>query len=97
MEKSRRVRSAISLNQSMNSLLDDLAKLQDKTKTSVITDTLEASRPALEMLRDALVKAKSGVPKDEILSAMITQGLRGVADSLELDFEGKKPKKLSKL
>jgi hypothetical protein len=97
LEKSRRVRSAISLNQSMNSLLDDLAKLQDKTKTSVITDTLEASRPALEMLRDALVKAKSGVPKDEILSAMITQGLRGVADSLELDFEGKKPKKLSKL
>jgi hypothetical protein len=94
LEKSRRVRSAISLNQSMNSLLDDLAKLQDKTKTSVITDTLEASRPALEMLRDALVKAKSGVPKDEILSAMITQGLRGVADSLELDFEGKKPKKI---
>lgn len=92
MQDLKRVRSAISLNPSMNSLLEDLSKLQDKTKTSIITDTLEASRPALEMLRDALVKAKQGVPKDQILSAMISQGLRGVADSLELDFEEKKPK-----
>lgn len=92
MEKSRRVRSAISLNQSMNALIEELAELQDKTKTSIIIDTLEASRPALEMLRDALRKVKQGVPKDEILAAMVSQGLRGVADSLELDFEGKKKK-----
>jgi hypothetical protein len=90
MQKPRQIRSAITLNQSMRDLIGQLAELQGKTMTSVIGDTLEASRPALEMMRDALVKVKQGVPKDEILTAMVSQGLRGVADSLELDFEGKK-------
>jgi hypothetical protein len=82
------------MNQSMHTLVSELAELRGITMTSIIGETLEASRPALEMMRDALVKVKQGIPKDEILSAMISQGLRGVADSLELDFEGKKPKKI---
>lgn len=92
MEKIVKRRSALTLNDSMHSLIGQLAELQGKTMTTVIGETLEASRPALEMMRDALVKVKNGVPKDEILSAMVAQGLRGVADSLELDLEGKKAK-----
>jgi predicted DNA-binding protein len=83
----QRERMAITLNPEMYSLIGELAELQSKTKTTVVAESLEAARPALEAMRNALVDLKQGVVKEQVLARMLSHSLRGVADNLELDLK----------
>lgn len=83
----RKERMALTLNPEMHSLLGELAELQNKTMTTVVVESLEAARPALEAMRNALQDLKQGVVKEQVLARMLSHSLRGVADNLELDLK----------
>lgn len=83
----RRERMALTLNPEMRSLLGELAELQNKTMVTVVAESLEAAKPALEAMRNALQDLKQGVVKEQVLARMLSHSLRGVADNLELDLK----------
>lgn len=85
--KPKQIRMALTLNPEMRSLLGELAELQNKTMTTVVAESLEAAKPALEAMRNAFLDIKMGKGKDEVLTRLLSHSLRGVADNLELDLK----------
>lgn len=86
----QRERMALTLDPEMKSLMGELAELQNKSMTTVVAESLEAARPALEAMRNALQDLKQGVVKEQVLARMLSHSLRGVADNLELDLKQKR-------
>jgi hypothetical protein len=86
----RKERMALTLDPAMKALMGELAELQNKTMTTVVAESLEAARPALEAMRNALKDLKQGVVKEQVLARMLSHSLRGVADNLELDLKQKR-------
>jgi len=85
--KPKQIRMALTLNPEMRSLLGELAELQNKTMTTVVAESLEAAKSALEAMRNAFLDIKMGKGKDEVLTRLLSHSLRGVADNLELDLK----------
>ena len=65
MARSKRI--ALSVDPEYHELLTKLADYQKKTVTGVITDFLEASRPAAEAMLVAFQELEKGVDQTEIL------------------------------
>jgi hypothetical protein len=86
----RKERMALTLDPAMKALMGELAELQNKTMTTVVAESLEAARPALEAMRNALKDLKQGIVKDQVLERMLSHSLRGVADNLQLDLKQKR-------
>lgn len=80
--KMARKRIALSLDPEYHELLTKLADFQKKTVTSVVTDFLEASRPAAEAMLTAFEELEKGVDQSEILKNLLASGLEGVAKNL---------------
>ena len=53
-----------------------------KTVTGVVTDFLDASRPAAEAMLIAFQELEKGVDQNEILKNLLASGLEGAAKSL---------------
>ena len=63
--------------------LQDFAEYQKKkTVTSIVTDFLEASRPAAEAMLVAFQELEKGVDQNEILKNLLASGLEGAAKNL---------------
>jgi hypothetical protein len=83
----QRERMALTLDPAMKALMGELAELQNKSMTTVVAESLEAARPALEAMRNVLKDLKQGIVKEQVLERMLSHSLRGVADNLELDLK----------
>ena len=73
-----RKRIALSIDPEYHELLTRLAEYQ-KTVTSIVTDFLEASRPAAEAMLVAFQELEKGVDQNEILKNLLASGLEGAA------------------
>ena len=62
-----RKRIALSIDPEYHELLSKLAEYQKKTVTGVVTDFLDASRPAAEAMLIAFQELEKGVDQNEIL------------------------------
>ena len=80
MARSKRI--ALSVDPEYHELLTNLADYQKKTVTGVITDFLEASRPAAEAMLVAFQELEKGVDQNEILKNLLATGLEGAAKNL---------------
>ena len=78
----RAKRIALSVDPEYHELLTKLADYQKKTVTSIVTDFLEASRPAAEAMLVAFQELEKGVDQNEILKNLLATGLEGAAKSL---------------
>ena len=78
----RAKRIALSVDPEYHELLTRLAEHQNKTVTAVVTDFLEASRPAAEAMLIAFQELEKGVDQNEILKNLLASGLEGAAKSL---------------
>ena len=78
----RTKRIAFSVAPEHHELLTKLAEYQKKTVTAVVTDFLEASRPAAEAMLVAFQELEKGVDQNEILKNLLASGLEGAAKSL---------------
>ena len=76
-----RKRIALSIDPEYHELLTRLAEYQ-KTVTSIVTDFLEASRPAAEAMLVAFQELEKGVDQNEILKNLLASGLEGAAKNL---------------
>ena len=76
-----RKRIALSIDPEYHELLTRLAEYQ-KTVTSIVTDFLDASRPAAEAMLIAFQELEKGVDQNEILKNLLASGLEGAAKSL---------------
>ena len=74
-----RKRIALSVDPEYHELLTKLADYQKKTVTSIVTDFLEASRPAAEAMLVAFQELEKGVDQAEILKNLLATGLEGAA------------------
>lgn len=77
-----RKRIALSLDPDYHQLLTKLAEYQKKTVTTIVSDFLEASRPAAEAMLIAFKELEKGVDQDEILRNLLASGLEGAAKNL---------------
>lgn len=77
-----RKRIALSIDPEYHELLTKLAEYQKKTVTSVVTDFLDASRPAAEAMLTAFQELEKGVDQGEILKNLLATGLEGAAKNL---------------
>ena len=77
-----RKRIALSIDPEYHELLTRLAEYQKKTVTSIVTDFLDASRPAAEAMLIAFQELEKGVDQNEILKNLLASGLEGAAKSL---------------
>ena len=77
-----RKRSALSVDPEYHELLTQIAKYQNKTVTGVVTDFLEASKPAAEAMLTAFQELEKGVDQTEILKNLLATGLEGAAKNL---------------
>jgi uncharacterized protein (DUF1778 family) len=77
-----RKRIALSIDPEYHELLSKLAEYQKKTVTGVVTDFLDASRPAAEAMLIAFQELEKGVDQNEILKNLLASGLEGAAKSL---------------
>ena len=75
-----RKRIALSIDPEYHELLTRLAEYQKKTVTSIVTDFLEASRPAAEAMLVAFQELEKGVDQNEILKNLLASGLEGAAN-----------------
>ena len=66
----------------ITSYLQDLLNIRKKTVTGVVTDFLEASRPAAEAMLTAFQELEKGVDQNEILKNLLASGLEGAAKNL---------------
>ena len=80
--KMARKRIALSVDPEYHELLTRLAEYQKKTVTSIVTDFLEASRPAAEAMLVAFQELEKGVDQNEILKNLLASGLEGAAKNL---------------
>ena len=78
----RTKRIAFSVDPEHHELLTKLAEYQKKTVTGVVTDFLDASRPAAEAMLIAFQELEKGVDQNEILKNLLASGLEGAAKSL---------------
>ena len=78
----RAKRIALSVDPEYHELLIKLADYQKKTVTGVVTDFLEASRPAAEAMLIAFEELEKGVDHNEILKNLLASGLEGAAKNL---------------
>ena len=76
-----RKRIALSIDPEYHELLSKLAEYQKKV-TGVVTDFLDASRPAAEAMLIAFQELEKGVDQNEILKNLLASGLEGAAKSL---------------
>jgi len=74
-----RKRIALSIDPEYHELLSKLAEYQKKTVTGVVTDFLDASRPAAEAMLIAFQELEKGVDQNEILKNLLASGLEGAA------------------
>lgn len=77
-----RKRIALSIEPEYHELLSKLAEYQNKTITTVVTDFLEASKPAAEAMLIAFQELEKGVDQSEILKNLLASGLEGAAKNL---------------
>ena len=73
-----RKRIALSIDLNITTYLQDLLNIR-KTVTSIVTDFLEASRPAAEAMLVAFQELEKGVDQNEILKNLLASGLEGAA------------------
>ena len=78
----RAKRIALSVDPEYHELLSKLAEYQKKTVTGVVTDFLEASKPAAEAMLVAFQELEKGIDQNEILKNLLATGLEGVAKNL---------------
>ena len=78
----RAKRIALSVDPEYHELLSKLAEYQKKTVTGVVTDFLEASKPAAEAMLVAFQELEKGVDQGEILKNLLASGLEGAAKNL---------------
>lgn len=78
----RAKRIALSVDPEYHELLTRLAEYQKKTVTGVVTDFLDASRPAAEAMLVAFQELEKGVDQTEILKNLLATGLEGAAKNL---------------
>ena len=78
----RTKRIAFSVDPEHHELLTKLAEYQKKTVTAVVTDFLEASKPAAEAMLVAFQELEKGVDQNEILKNLLASGLEGAAKNL---------------
>ena len=62
-----RKRIALSIDPEYHELLTRLAEYQKKTVTSIVTDFLEASRPAAEAMLVAFQELEKGVDRKSVV------------------------------
>lgn len=77
-----RKRIALSIDPEYHELLIKLAEYQKKTVTGVVTDFLEASKPAAEAMLIAFQELEKGVDQQQILQNLLAAGLEGAAKNL---------------
>ena len=77
-----RKRIALSIEPEYHELLTKLAEYQNKTITSVVTDFLDASRPAAEAMLVAFQELEKGIDQHEILKNLLASGLEGAAKNI---------------
>ena len=78
----RAKRIALSVDPEYHELLTRLAEYQKKTVTSVVTDFLDASRPAAEAMLIAFQELENGVDQNDILKNLLASGLESAAKNL---------------
>lgn len=78
----RAKRIALSVDPEYHELLTRLAEYQKKTVTSVVTDFLDASRPAAEAMLIAFQELENGVNQNDILKNLLASGLESAAKNL---------------
>ena len=66
----------------ITSYFQNLLNIRKKTVTGVVTDFLDASRPAAEAMLIAFQELEKGVDQNEILKNLLASGLEGAAKSL---------------
>jgi len=77
-----RKRIALSIDPEYHELLARLAEYQKKTVTAVVTDFLDASRPAAEPMLKAFQDIEAGGEKEKILNEFLADAFEGVGKSL---------------
>ena len=77
-----RKRIALSIDPEYHELLTRLAEYQKKTVTSIVTDFLDASRPAAEAMLIAFQELEKGVDQNEILKNLLASGFGRCCKSL---------------
>ena len=80
-----RKRIALSIDPEYHELLSKLAEYQKKTVTGVVTDFLDASRPAAEAMLIAFQELEKGVDQNEILKNLLASGLEAAAQEIRKD------------
>ncbi len=78
----RTKRIAFSIDPEYHQLLTKLAEYQKKTVTAVVTDFLEASKPAAEAMLVAFQELEKGVDQSEILKNLLASSLEGAAKNI---------------
>ena len=78
----RAKRIALSVDPEYHELLTKLAEYQKKTVTGIVTDFLEASKPAAEAMLVAFQELEKGVDQGEILKNLLASSLEGAAKNL---------------
>lgn len=77
-----RKRIALSVDPDYHELLTKLAEYQKKTVTTIVSDFLDASRPAAEAMLVAFQELENGVDQNDILKNLLASGLESAAKNL---------------
>lgn len=77
-----RKRIALSLDPDYHELLTKLAEYQKKTVTTIVSDFLDASRPAAEAMLVAFQELENGIDQNDILKNLLASGLESAAKNL---------------
>ena len=78
----RAKRIALSVDPEYHELLTQIAKYQNKTVTSVVTDFLEASRPTAQAMLKAFEDLYAGKSQDEVVNELLAVSFENFAKEL---------------
>lgn len=78
--QTRSKRVALSVPPDVYAVLKDLSELQNKPKSTIITEILEETLPHLILMRDSLQAVKDGMNPQEVVQNMLKNAQQMVQD-----------------